>query len=354
MDLMSTQLTSTKNTSNINEYRAKEWIKCRANPFYFIYNYVYIPETGSMLKMTDELMHPKMKRVIRLIYFYHKVILMASRQLGKALHIDTPIPVANGGYKYMKDITSEDYVLDGNGNPTKVVATTDIMYNHDCFEIKFDNGEVIIADADHLWKVSNSTKNFKNKIKTTREIYNIEQQISKWKNSTSCRIELSNDVPYSKNVYIKSIKKISSVPVKCIQVENSDGMYLCGHSMIPTHNSTISAMLLAWAMVFFPRNRAIILNFSQKAGLENLQKIKFIIQQLPEWMVTKKRFKSKSDLKTYFELFNDSRVDVFYPSTTHSPDTLARSLTSPILYIDEASFIANMGDIYGLIASPII
>lgn len=111
--------------------------------------------------------------------------------------------------------------------------------------------------------------------------------------------------------------------------------------------STISAILLSWALVFYPNNTAIILNMKQKAGLQNLGTIKFIIRRLPEWMVTKHPFKQKSDIKTYFDLFNGSHCDVFYPSTIHTSSTLARSLTSPILYIDEAAFIKDMAEIYG-------
>ena len=158
--------------------QASEWYKCRTNPLYYIYNYVYIPETGGKIKYGKDIMHPKAKRVVKLIFKYHKAILMASRQLGK---------------------------------------------------------------------------------------------------------------------------------------------------------STLAACLISWAVVFYPRNRAVILNMKQNAGLNNLAMIKFVIENLPKWMVTEKPFKSKSDIKTYFELYNDSKVEVFYPSTVHSPSTLARSLTVPVL-----------------------
>lgn len=176
------------------EENAKEWIKCQSNPLYFIYNYVYIQETGGSVKLTSENLHPKMKRVVRSVYNYHHAILMASRQLGK---------------------------------------------------------------------------------------------------------------------------------------------------------STVAACLIAWAMVFFPKNRAVILNMKKNAALENIDKIRFIIRNLPSWMVTNQPFKQKSEIQTYLNLFNDSKVEVFYPSTVHASDTLARSLTSPVLYIDEAAHIKDMHDIYG-------
>ena len=37
--------------------------------------------------------------------------------------------------------------------------------------------------------------------------------------------------------FIKNVKQIKSVPVQCIKVDNESHMFLCGKSMIPTHNS---------------------------------------------------------------------------------------------------------------------
>jgi replicative DNA helicase len=39
--------------------------------------------------------------------------------------------------------------------------------------------------------------------------------------------------------YIVDVRKVPSVPVRCVQVDNADHLYLAGRSMIPTHNSTL-------------------------------------------------------------------------------------------------------------------
>ena len=39
--------------------------------------------------------------------------------------------------------------------------------------------------------------------------------------------------------YIIDVRPVRSVPVRCVQVDNSDQLYLAGESMIPTHNSTL-------------------------------------------------------------------------------------------------------------------
>ena len=40
--------------------------------------------------------------------------------------------------------------------------------------------------------------------------------------------------------YVTSVRAIDSVPVRCVQVDNEDHLYLAGRSMIPTHNSTLA------------------------------------------------------------------------------------------------------------------
>ena len=38
---------------------------------------------------------------------------------------------------------------------------------------------------------------------------------------------------------ITEVRRIESVPVRCVEVDNADHMYLAGESMVPTHNSTL-------------------------------------------------------------------------------------------------------------------
>ncbi|MBF6062948.1 replicative DNA helicase [Nocardia terpenica] len=39
--------------------------------------------------------------------------------------------------------------------------------------------------------------------------------------------------------YITDVRRIASVPVRCVEVDNDEHLYLAGRSMIPTHNSTL-------------------------------------------------------------------------------------------------------------------
>lgn len=40
--------------------------------------------------------------------------------------------------------------------------------------------------------------------------------------------------------YITGVRRVPSVPVRCVQVDNENHLYLAGRSMIPTHNSTLA------------------------------------------------------------------------------------------------------------------
>ncbi|HZC41201.1 MAG TPA: replicative DNA helicase [Streptosporangiaceae bacterium] len=49
--------------------------------------------------------------------------------------------------------------------------------------------------------------------------------------------------------YITDVRPVPSVPVRCVQVDSADRLYLAGRSMIPTHNSTLALDLARAAAV---------------------------------------------------------------------------------------------------------
>jgi hypothetical protein len=75
-----------------------------------------------------------------------------SRNSGKALDLNTPIPTPNG-WSTMGDLKVGDYVLDEKGSPTKITYVSDIFYNHKCYEVKFEDGfgEVIEINKYYDW-----------------------------------------------------------------------------------------------------------------------------------------------------------------------------------------------------------
>jgi len=89
---------------------------------------------------------------------------------GKALALDTLIPTPDGWVK-MGDIKVGDRVYDECGYECRVNGATDVMHGHRCYNVVFDDGASIVADAGHLWLTeARRPKNAIPSIKTTEEI----------------------------------------------------------------------------------------------------------------------------------------------------------------------------------------
>ena len=78
------------------------------------------------------------------------IIIAARPGVGKALKLETPLPTPTG-WTTMGDVAVGDWLLGADGEPTQVVAATDVMLGRPCYEIEFSDGTVIVADASHQW-----------------------------------------------------------------------------------------------------------------------------------------------------------------------------------------------------------
>ena len=81
------------------------------------------------------------------------VVIAARPGAGKALALNTPLPTPTG-WTTMGEVQVGEYLIGADGKPTRVVAATDVMYGRPCYEVEFDDGTVIVADADHEWRTS--------------------------------------------------------------------------------------------------------------------------------------------------------------------------------------------------------
>ncbi|MBF9128252.1 replicative DNA helicase [Plantactinospora sp. S1510] len=72
--------------------------------------------------------------------------------------------------------------------------------------------------------------------------------------------------------YIVDVRPVSSVPVRCVTVDNADHLYLAGRSMIPTHNSTAS--------MDFARNAAIRHNCASAIFSLEMSKVEIVMRLL--------------------------------------------------------------------------
>jgi replicative DNA helicase len=100
------------------------------------------------------------------------IVIAARPALGKALALDTPLPTP-GGWTTMGEVQTGDWLLAADGTPTQVVAATDVMTGRPCYEVRFDDGTAIVADAEHGWltgTIASPTSAHVAAVKTTGEI----------------------------------------------------------------------------------------------------------------------------------------------------------------------------------------
>ena len=69
---------------------------------------------------------------------------------GKALALDTPLPTPTG-WTTMGEVRVGDLLIGADGQPTRVVAATEVMRGRPCYEVAFSDGSVIVADEQHQW-----------------------------------------------------------------------------------------------------------------------------------------------------------------------------------------------------------
>jgi replicative DNA helicase len=81
------------------------------------------------------------------------IVIAARPAIGKALALDTPLPTPDG-WTTMGEVQVGDHLIGADGQPTRVVAATEVMHGRPCYEVEFDDGTVIVADAQHEWRTS--------------------------------------------------------------------------------------------------------------------------------------------------------------------------------------------------------
>ena len=79
------------------------------------------------------------------------VVIAARPALGKAISLNTRLPTPSG-WTTMGEVRAGDWLLGADGKPTRVLAATEVMEGRPCYEVKFDDRTVIVADAQHQWR----------------------------------------------------------------------------------------------------------------------------------------------------------------------------------------------------------
>jgi replicative DNA helicase len=162
-----------------------------------------------------------------------QMIIVAARPgVGKALALNTPLPTPTG-WTTMGDVAVGDWLLGADGQPTLVVAATDVLLGRPCYEIEFSDGTRIVADAQHQWPTGYG-------IRTSSELRCGLDSIAAAGSLGCYEARRAMATLMAPVVRIDAVRRVRTVPVRCVEVDNVAHLYLAGRGMVPTHNSTLA------------------------------------------------------------------------------------------------------------------
>ena len=162
-----------------------------------------------------------------------QMIIVAARPgVGKALALDTPLPTPTG-WTTMGDVAVGDWLLGADGLPTLVVAATDVMLGRPCYEVEFSDGTTIVADAQHQWPTGYG-------VRTTDALRCGLDSIAAAGSLGRFEERRAVATLMSPVLQIDAVRRVRTVPVRCVEVDNAAHLYLAGRGMVPTHNSTLA------------------------------------------------------------------------------------------------------------------
>ncbi|MDN5572833.1 MAG: replicative DNA helicase [Micrococcales bacterium] len=177
------------------------------------------------------------------------IVIAARPAMGKALALDTPIPTPTG-WTTMGEISVGDLVLAVDGTPTRVSAATDVMLDRPCYRVSFDDGSDIIADEEHQWLThtraavlvgAGAADAGSASVVTTGQIAASSRR-HLVRIPDDARLPLCHDggIEPGTERAIVAVEPVASVPVRCLQVDHPEHLFLAGRTFIPTHNSTFA------------------------------------------------------------------------------------------------------------------
>jgi replicative DNA helicase len=200
------------------------------------------------------------------------IVIAARPAVGKALALDTPLPTPTG-WTTMGEVKVGDQLIGADGKPTQVIAATGVMHGRPCYQVEFDDGTVIIADENHQWLTwSNhlaarpgASSLVPPQVVTTGQIARtLRRETALGPSSHAVALtagvsaahagrpvpasaaavtygeRLPDDRSWPGWRYVTDVRPVFSRPVRCVQVDSRDHLYLAGQGMIPTHNSTLA------------------------------------------------------------------------------------------------------------------
>lgn len=138
---------------------------------------------------------------------------------------------------------------------------------------------------------------------------------------------------------VTSVEPVPTVPTRCIQVANADGVYLVGQHFTPTHNSILEGRELTGLFAIDEERLIIHSAHEQATSSEHFRRLLMLIESVPDFdrqVMKAPRGKGAEAI----ELRNGSRI--FFKTRTGSG---GRGLTGDLVVLDEAMILpaATMG-----------
>lgn len=140
---------------------------------------------------------------------FRRAFIEMGKGQGKLLALDTPIPTPYG-WSTMGDIRPGDFVIGGDGKPVMVVDESDIISDGVSYDVVFDDGSIIKADAGHLWLTTKAKNNIgggrSKKMRAKNGMKN------SWKTAVRTTQEIRDTLRYSNGKYQSANHRIDVFP----------------------------------------------------------------------------------------------------------------------------------------------
>ena len=179
---------------------------------------------------------------------------------GKLLPVIKEI-LTTEGWSTIGDLKVGDFVYDHNGEPTEVLAKSEILYEKN-YLVTMVDGEEIIAGVNHYWNITTEENRFLYHLHSDVDVWDFTEVLTT-SDLKSILTDLKERVfiPNGKPIpggedmitdtlptfrEVESIEPTSKVPMQCIQVDNPRGLFRVGR----TFNECAAICRCAWLRSF--------------------------------------------------------------------------------------------------------
>lgn len=200
----------------------------------------------------------------------------------------------------------------------------------------YNKNETLINDFIHILRTLGIKARKKPKLIDGETYYTVRFATGKYECfKLSRKLEKQKAHQYheqNERLYIQSITPCESVPVRCIQVDNSDHMFLIGKGLIPTHNTTTTVAYILHYILFNENVKVAILANKAPTAREIMSRLQLAFEYLPAF------------LKQGIKEWNKSSIELANGSLAQADSTSGSSIrgrTYNIVFLDEFAHVPN-------------